>query len=446
MIHFMCKNIARKIYGCYYDDTEEDIHMITEIRAQNCFAFKDAIVFSMKADMRNKRLADNVVQIGSFYVLKTTGIYGANNAGKTNLIKSIFAIWNVLKNRGFAAGKNMFSDNPEVSLGITFLFEEREFSYDFKFDTSKNEYVYEMFQEITKDIHGNEKRESWLLKDIVHNKFHSLDQRMNEMMGIVARNNILMYLVDTSQFEHMNEMKRILTGFADKIDIVDLNNIPISKTIEILKTGNPLTKKVVHFIRNADLYLDDYYFATPSQIKVESAIDGKQPQEQVLNIKEQLEEQIRLTSVYKGVPVPSLLFDSTGTKKLAALASYIIEALEYGRILIIDELDSSLHFKLTRAIVAMFNNALNDKAQLIFTVHDVNLMDCKKLFRKEQIWFVSKDNEGVYVYSLADFTAQDGVRDTTDVIEKYRKGALGALPEPELINTLLEIKEPKKEL
>ena len=75
--------------------------MIIEIRAQNCFAFQDEIVFSMKADMHNKRLADNVARIGRFNVLKTAGIYGANNAGKTNLIKCIFAIWNTLENKGF---------------------------------------------------------------------------------------------------------------------------------------------------------------------------------------------------------------------------------------------------------------------------------------------------------------------------------------------------------
>lgn len=426
-----------------YLNRKEGCLMITEIRAQNCHAFNDKIVFSLKADMRNKRLADNVAVVGNFNVLKTAGIYGANNAGKTNLIKCIFAIWNVLVNRGFVASKNMFSNDPVVSLGITFLFEGREFSYDFKYDTNKNEYIFEEFQEIIKDTYGNERHETWLLKDIANNEFKSLDDRMEDMIGVVARNNILMYLVDTKQFQHMDEMKRVLTGLALKIDIIDLNNIPIGKTIELLKTGNPLMQKVVNFIKNADLYMDNYFFASPSQFKIETSIDGKQPQEKVLNIPDQLEEQIRLTSVYKGVAVPSLLFDSTGTKKIAALASYIIEALETGRILIIDELDSSIHFKLTRAIVAMFNNALNDKAQLIFTVHDVNLMDCKKLFRKEQIWFVSKDNDGVYVYSLADFTAQDGVRETTDVIEKYRKGALGALPEPELINSLLEIKEDR---
>lgn len=109
-----------------------------------------------------------------------------------------------------------------------------------------------------------------------------------------------------------------------------------------------------------------------------------------------------------------------------------------------DELDSSIHFKLTRAIVAMFNNELNKEAQLIFTVHDINLMDCKRLFRKEQIWFVHKDKEGVYVYSLADFTAQEGIRDTTDIMEKYRRGVLGALPEPDLIHSLLDLKGNKE--
>ena len=88
--------------------------------------------------------------------------------------------------------------------------------------------------------------------------------------------------------------------------------------------------------------------------------------------------------------VPSIIFDSTGTKKIASIASYVIEALEKGRILVIDELDNSLHFRLTRAIVALFNNELNTNAQLICTVHDVSLLDCQNLFRKDQIWFTHK--------------------------------------------------------
>lgn len=58
---------------------------------------------------------------------------------------------------------------------------------------------------------------------------------------------------------------------------------------------------------------------------------------------------------------------------------------------------------------------------MVFTVHDINLMDCKRLLRKEQVWFLDKDGEGVFMYSLSDFTAQDGIRDTTNVIDRYKK-------------------------
>ena len=71
-----------------------------------------------------------------------------------------------------------------------------------------------------------------------------------------------------------------------------------------------------------------------------------------------------------------------------------------------------------------------------------SLLDCQTLFRKEQIWFTHKDQENAYLYSLADFTAEkDGVRDTSDLIEKYRKGVFGALPEPDLFQSLLEVRE-----
>ena len=209
----------------------------------------------------------------------------------------------------------------------------------------------------------------------------------------------------------------------------------MKKIVEILKNKNEETKKIVDFIKSADIYLEDFRY--DENVKFE--IDGKEADEKVLK-NQNLMDQIRLVSVYKGRTVPSIIFDSLGTRKIAALASYVITSIEKGKTLIIDELDSSLHFKITRAIISMFNNELNTGAQMIFTVHDINLIDCRRMFRKEQIWFVHKDEEGVYVYSLADFTAQQGVRDTTDIMEKYRKGALGALPDPELINSLLSIK------
>ncbi len=420
--------------------------MIIEIRAKNVFSFTEQIALSMKADMRNKKFATNVHRENNFNILKTVGIYGPNNAGKTCLVRCIRAIKNVLLDNEANIEPNLFTDDSLCELGITFLFEGRKFSYDFKYDESKEEYVYEKFWEILRDQYGNEKEEVWLLKDNQKADYTCIDEGLLPMISLVAQNNIMVYLVDTSKFKALQEMKRILSGIASKIDIINMNNIPIKKTIDIMKNENHIQKKIVAFIKDADLYMDNFEYVPIDKIKFDIDEDVEKPEEKVLDIPDMIMDQIRLVSTYRGVAVPSVMYDSTGTKKIAALASYIIEGIEQGRILVVDELDSSLHFKLTRDIVAMFNNELNTEAQMIFTVHDINLMDCKKMFRKEQIWFVHKDNEGVYVYSLADFTAQDGVRDTTDIMEKYRKGVLGALPDPELIQSLLGMKGNKKEV
>ena len=432
------------IYKERQNCSTEEILMIIEIRAKNCFAFDEQIAFSMKADMRNRKFASNVHKENNFNILKTAGIYGPNNAGKTCLIKCIKAIRQILLNKKQGLSSNFFTDSSICELGVTFLGFGRKFSYDFKYDAEKKEFVYENFSELLKDQYGNEKEVSWLVKDAIQEQYFCADKDAIQMMPLMAKNNLLCYLIDTSKFEHLEEMKKIIIAFAEKIDIINMNNIPMEHTIKLMKNRDQLQQKIVDFIKNADLYMDNYEYVDMDQIKLRAEDEGEKPDEKVLELPETIMDQIRLVSTYKGVHVPSMLFDSTGTKKIAALAGYVIEGLEQGRILVIDELDSSIHFKLTRAIVAMFNNELNVNAQMIFTVHDINLMDCKKMFRKEQIWFVHKDKEGVYVYSLADFTAQQGVRDTTDIMEKYRKGALGALPDPDLINSLLNIKGNEK--
>lgn len=420
--------------------------MLIELRAKNCFSFSDEIRFSTKADMRNKKFSSNVHTENNFNILKTVGIYGPNNAGKTCLVKCIRSAKNILLNQKPRIMPNIFQESTICQLGITFLEEGREFSYDFWYDDKKEEYPYEKFAEITKDQYGNEKETVWLLKDIINGNCQYGDEDLLKMMPLISQSNLLFYLVDSSKFQQLAEMKRIVTKFASRVDIVNMNNIPLKRTINLMKNQNDLQRKVVEFIKNSDLYMDDFEYVDMDKIRVKMDSDEEKPEEKALDIPEQIMDQIRLVSVYRGVAVPSVLFDSTGTKKIAALASYIIEGIEQGRILVVDELDSSIHFKLTRAIVAMFNNELNTSAQMIFTVHDINLMDCKKMFRKEQIWFVHKDNTGIYVYSLAEFTAQQGVRDTTDIMEKYRKGVLGALPDPELIRSLLSLKGNRKEV
>ena len=94
-------------------------------------------------------------------------------------------------------------------------------------------------------------------------------------------------------------------------------------------------------------------------------------------------DQLKLFTKYHGNSVPSILFDSTGAKKMEAIASYVYETITEDKTLIIDELDNGLHFKLSRAILATFNSFANEKGQLLFTAHDLELISCKHMMRKE---------------------------------------------------------------
>lgn len=121
--------------------------------------------------------------------------------------------------------------------------------------------------------------------------------------------------------------------------------------------------------------------------------------------------------------------ESEGTKKYFFLLGPIIDAIETGTVLVVDELDSKIHPNLVEKIVSLFNSKeLNPKnAQLIFNTHDTNLLS-SGLFRRDQVWFTEKDKYGeAKLYSLADFKS-DEVRKSEPFEENYIRGKYGAVP------------------
>lgn len=417
--------------------------MLISLKLNNCFIYNNEVEFSMRANMHHKRFKSNLTSFGQIHVLKTAMLIGPNNAGKTNFIRCLAAVRDMMLNRsGIRMNSNLFSDNPIAEFEIVFLSGKREYLFEVKYNSQTNEYVYERFAEVSYDVHKNKKETTWFVKDTVDQVYKCENSELVTVMKVASKNNILIHLIDVEHFEMLEKAKQIIVGFAEKIDIIDMNNIPLKKTIDMLKMSDEKKTKIVNFILNADLSMDDYKYLSDDELKVRIDLpeENVKPQENALNVAAPIMEMLHLASVYKGKIVPSIIFDSTGTKKIAAIASYVIDALENGKILVIDELDNSLHFKLTRAIVALFNNELNAEAQLICTVHDVSLLDCQNLFRKDQIWFAHKDRDNAYLYSLTEFTSEkDGVRGVSDLIDRYRMGVFGALPEPDLFKTLEEV-------
>lgn len=419
--------------------------MLISLKANNCLIYSSEVEFSMRANMHYKHFYNNVYNAGRFCVVKSAILIGSNNSGKTCFVNSLRLIKSIILNqRGQAKiPKNLFTKSNETMLEVAFLENGHEYVFTIRYDSSISEYTYERFAEVFHDEHGNKREETLLLRDVAGDEYYCMDEQIITAMRIASRTNILIYLVNSSSFETMTRITHVLWSFASKIDIVDMNNIPVQKTIDMLKLNNEETRKIVNFILNADLSLKDYKYLGDEEAKRFFDIDENSgPQETVLKNQVLLSDVFHLASVYKGIIVPSMLFDSTGTKKIAALASYVIDALEKGRILVVDELDNSLHFRLTRAIIALFNNEMNAEAQLIATVHDISLLDCQTLFRKDQIWFATKDEDNAYLYPLSLFTAEkDKIRSNTDLVENYKRGVFGAIPEPDLFKSLLEVRE-----
>lgn len=118
--------------------------------------------------------------------------------------------------------------------------------------------------------------------------------------------------------------------------------------------------------------------------------------------------------------------ESEGTRRLFGLAAPVLDALRQGRILVVDELDGSLHTLMVRRLVSMFHNPELNKAgaQLIFSTHDTSLLD-SSLFRRDQIWFTEKDlDQATRLYPLSDFSPRKH-----EALERgYLTGRYGAVP------------------
>jgi hypothetical protein len=129
-------------------------------------------------------------------------------------------------------------------------------------------------------------------------------------------------------------------------------------------------------------------------------------------------------------PIASVEFDlekneSEGTRKYLAMTGPLIDTLEGGKVMTVDELDARLHPLLSRAIVSLFNSAKNNKmAQLIFATHDTNLLS-RHFFRRDQVWFTEKNTFGATsLYSLSEIR----VRKDASFGKDYILGKYGAVP------------------
>ncbi len=385
--------------------------------------FYDEVHFTMQSNNRIKKNLDNLIKqraSGKEYsVVKSAIIYGPNNAGKSCFLESIEYLTNLIKNKKTKTffEQNLFSETKEISFKIDFIENSKLFRYELVLENKKviNEILF-----INEKIIFNRKEE--FFSDVVIKNLYSLiggyDDRLFVLMLPIEK-----YGEDVKDFQNFFDRFEFV-----KADHTDYDEDELKDFISYfskLKNNNPLLK----MIKNSDLYIND--------LQVDpSFYQDLMAQEENGQISDQTKQLLSLWSIFnfkgKNYALPFITVNSLGTQKMAIFSKKVLDALKNNKILIIDEISRGWHTILTKNLLSFFNSDINSQAQMISTSHDLLLLDDVYLFRKDQIWFVYKDSDGNYLYSLNDFKDNKENDARGNVMIRYLKGLYGALPLPTL--------------
>ena len=414
--------------------------MILEIKFNNYKMFKNENVLSFLADTRIKQLGSNYFNILNRNVLKSVSLYGQNNIGKSNLINLFSLIKNLMLGvENLSFNREIFGDTQETNISITYKtdVDQNRMQYSFIYDSFKQEIVKEELNEIIFYETGNSTIRNIYNRDYVEEKLLILGTEHLDLLKILPSKKPFLYCVslDNDTFSSLKTYLNSFVKFAESLEIIRLFNIPIDNTINVLKGSDEKKKKfVLEFVKHADLSIEDFFYNDKTNFK------GKDDEPITEKVLKQIDviDQLKLFTKYGNKAVPSIFFDSTGTKKIEAIASYIYEAIVNGKTLIVDELDCGLHFKLSRAILSIFNSFANERGQLLFTAHDVELIASKLMMRKDQIYFsFRKDDLTSELFCLKDAPVKDGgPRSADDLLKHYNRGEFGYVPRPNFIKFL----------
>lgn len=411
-----------------------DKTMLLRYSIANFMTFDEPVEVDFEADQRIGRLKTNLLDFGERKYLKTVGFFGPNNSGKTALLKALDALRKIMLGQTIDLDPTLLLNHNRLKKGdsvirfeVSFSRGERRYDYAFGYDpTLPGHMVYE--QLVQKGVDGALDIYSHGLGKAPKS---DVDRFLPKMVDALTITQPLILMVGGKKNEALDVVRKDFVAFAQSFYLFSPNAISRDEglriTAELLKEGGEAAKQITGFVKGADVHLDDLSL-DPSLAKSERF------------------NPLVLRTTYDGFSSPSVMADSVGTIKIEALAGLVYRALKEGGVLVVDELDSSLFFALSRSIVSLFNNVANTSAQLLFSSHDLNLLDTRKLLRKEQIVFVTrKAHESPKLVPLSSFTAaENGVRSIDDIEKKYIENVLVDLPNPSLIDLLLSINDDKK--
>jgi hypothetical protein len=419
--------------------------MILEFSVTNYKSFKDKATFSMVADDSDKSQEQNCFEIDKTTLLKSAVIYGANASGKSNFIEAFVTMRNIILH---SATYSSATQKPLNSNYLPFEFDELSTSeptvfelyffvnnikYHYSFSYDKNEIIEEFLY-----CYPNSKQTLFFKRNYDDYEFgaklkgeKSLVKNVTDKPQLFlsngANNRMTQLMVIYDYFKNSFFPIPFLGNQIDLVfkyriaESIFKGNYPANYTnfiylIKSLDTG--ITKIEIEKVKNVE---SDYRIITYHQFKHKDGTISEQ--------KFQFER------------------ESIGTQKLFVIIGLLLAPLEHGGSIIIDEFERSLHPQISKFLLSLFNNKDINKnnAQLIISTHDTELLSKENNLRRDQVWFVEKDEFGVSdLFSLTDI---NGVGKNVPFDKWYLSNRFGGVPNLKTFNFKINFKhEPQTEI
>ena len=411
--------------------------MLLQFYFSNYRSFEGEGILDMRASGSNE-LSSHIRNSLNEKVLPVTAIYGANASGKSSVFEAFqFMALCVLESLSFSDDNKKnpyklkvdsfkFSESREKpsEFEINYIDKKgkKELYYNYGFKIDNSGILEEYLASNTKTGVKRNEDYTYIFKRERNQKLYldSSIEKFRENLEISLKDKTL--LVSLGAKLNIDEFIRVRTWFINT-EVINFSNSLYGALLENILPNNiieseEVRKNLVSFINSFDDSIIDI------EVEKISAID------------ENDKDNYRVFTIHKsdkGTSTAriSMNEESSGTKKMFSLYQTLLDVLEKGGVFFADELDIKLHPLLMRNILLTFTDKEknSNNAQLIFTTHNTIYMDMD-LLRRDEIWFVEKDNGVSKLYSLDDITNEKGekVRKDSNYEKHYLLGNYGAIP------------------
>jgi AAA15 family ATPase/GTPase len=420
--------------------------MVVEFSVENFKSFKDKQTFSLVAGKNKELLSENTFEVTKdARLLRSAVIYGANASGKSNFFEALIFFLDFAVNSGpsqqvgnsidvhpFLFSKQTMEEPSSFEL-LFFLKngEGKPIRYRYGFTVNQDkvceEYLFAILNVQEVELFT---REEQTIK--CHPKYFGEGE---PAMKIIREN--ASFLSVCAQFNGERAKDAVL--FFQNLSI-GLDN---RKAQTVSKLDDPkYRERIVDFLRCADIQLLGVSSKDVPSFRSIRTANG------TFEVQQRMRKKVSYShAVYdKEEKTASIEFgeenESLGTNKLFQFAALLLESLDNGFSVFIDEFDTSLHPLILESILKLFNSSKNNKGngQLVISCHAVQIMR-KDLFRRDQICLCEKDPYGATeLYSLVEYVEPDtheSVRNDAAFNKNYLKGKYGGIPYINEINMQL---------